>query len=43
MMEQTIKERLAILETQIRSLQKTQWILVTAVLGQVGFQVIPIF
>lgn len=35
----TIKERLAILETQIKGLQRTQWILITAVLAQLGIEV----
>ena len=47
-MEQTIKERLAVLETQMYSfkiqmkgLQKTQWILITVILAQTGITVSP--
>lgn len=38
----TIKERLAILETKIKSLQRTVWVLVVAVLGQTGINLSPI-
>ena len=35
----SIPERLATLEAQVKSLQRTQWILVTAILAQVGIEV----
>lgn len=38
----TIKERLATLETQVTALMKVQWVLVTAILTQVGVRLAPL-
>lgn len=35
-MEPTIKERLAIIETKMCNVQKTQWIIITALLAYTG-------
>lgn len=37
-----IEERLIVLETQIKALQKVQWILTAAVLGHLGLQILPV-
>ena len=38
----TIKERLAIVETEMKGIKKILWILVAASLTQVGIQIAPI-
>lgn len=39
-MTKTIRERLAVLETQIKGVQKSQWFLIAILLGKTGIEIV---